>query len=150
MTNYISLVQHNLFISTVAIVVLMDTFFGVCRAVKEKKFNSCFGIDGGIRKVAMLGCIAFLAGLDMCIHINLAFMLPQEWINYLGADQIGICEFFCILFVLYEAISILKNMLLCGLPIPKRLRTILEKMLRYFTDEFPDLDNDIVEEVKEA
>lgn len=140
MTNYINLVQHNVFILTVAIVILMDTFFGVCRALKEHKFNSCFGIDGGIRKIAMLGCIAFLAGLDMCIKINLAFMLPQEWINYLGTDQIGLCEFFSILFILYEAVSILKNMLLCGLPIPARFRNILEKMLDYFTDELPDTE----------
>ena len=140
MTNYINLVQHNVFILTVAIVILMDTFFGVCRALKEHKFNSCFGIDGGIRKIAMLGCIAFLAGLDICIKINLAFMLPQEWINYLGTDQIGLCEFFSILFILYEAVSILKNMLLCGLPIPARFRNILEKMLDYFTDELPDTE----------
>lgn len=140
MKNYINLVQHNVFILTVAIVILMDTFFGVCRALKEHKFNSCFGIDGGIRKIAMLGCIAFLAGLDMCIKINLAFMLPQEWINYLGTDQIGLCEFFSILFILYEAVSILKNMLLCGLPIPARFRNVLEKMLDYFTDELPDTE----------
>ena len=140
MTNYINLVQHNVFILTVAIVILMDTFFGVCRALKEHKFNSCFGIDGGIRKVAMLGCIAFLAGLDICIKINIAFMLPQEWINYLGTDQIGLCEFFSILFILYEAASILKNMLLCGLPIPARFRKVLEKMLDYFTDELPDTE----------
>ena len=146
MTNYINLVQHNVFILTVAIVILMDTFFGVCRALKEHKFNSCFGIDGGIRKIAMLGCIAFLAGLDICIKINLAFMLPQEWINYLGTDQIGLCEFFSILFILYEAVSILKNMLLCGLPIPARFRNVLEKMLDYFTDELPDTE--ITEEVQ--
>lgn len=146
MINYINLVQHNVFILTVAIVVLMDTFFGVCRALKEHKFNSCFGIDGGIRKIAMLGCIAFLAGLDMCIKLNLAFMLPEDWLSYLGTDQIGLCEFFSILFILYEAVSILKNMLLCGLPIPARFRNVLEKMLDYFTDELPDTE--ITEEVQ--
>lgn len=137
MINYINQVQNNIFILTVAIVILMDTFFGVCRAIKEKKLNSCFGIDGGIRKVAMLGCVAFLAGLDMCIKINLAFMIPAEWLGYLGTEKIGLCEFFSILFVLYEATSILKNMLLCGLPIPTKLRNLLEKLLNYFTDELP-------------
>ena len=73
-------------------------------------------------------------------QLNLAFMLPQEWINYLGTDQIGLCEFFSILFILYEAVSILKNMLLCGLPIPARFRNVLEKMLDYFTDELPDTE----------
>lgn len=140
MRDYINLVQSNLFIKVVAIVIFLDTFLGVCRAIRERKFNSGFGIDGGIRKVAMLGCVAFLAGLDMCLTFNLAFMLPKEWLDVLGVNQIGLCEFFSILFVLYEAVSILKNLLLCGLPIPKKLKTILENMLNTMTDELKDTE----------
>ena len=66
MLNYIDSLKSNIFIEVVAIVIFLDTFLGVLRAIKQRKFNSCFGIDGGIRKVAMLGCIAFLAALDMC------------------------------------------------------------------------------------
>ncbi len=142
MMQYINLVQNNLFIRTVIIVVMLDTFLGVCRAVKEGKFNSCFGIDGGIRKVAMLGCIAFLAVLDMCITFNLAFMLPKDWISFLGVEKIGLCEFFAILFILYEAVSILKNLLLCGLPVPTKLKTFIESFLDVMTDELPEVSEE--------
>lgn len=138
MMDYINLVQGNLFIRVVAIVIFLDTFLGVLRAIKEGHFNSCFGIDGGIRKVAMLGCIAFLAALDMCITFNLAFMLPAEWLSFFGVEKIGLCEFFSILFILYEAVSILKNLLLCGAPIPAKLKILIEKLLKIMTDELPE------------
>ena len=147
MMDYINLIQGNLFIKVVAIVIFLDTFLGVCRAIKEGHFNSCFGIDGGIRKVAMLGCIAFLAALDMCITFNLAFMLPKEWLSFLGVDKIGLCEFFSVLFILYEAVSILKNLLLCGAPIPTKLKTFIEKLLNIMTDELPEVEEkEIVKE----
>ena len=145
MLNYINSVQNNLFILVVTIVIFMDTFLGVLRAIKQRKFNSCFGIDGGIRKVAMLGCIAFLAALDMCVTFNLAFMIPKEWLSVLGVDKIGLCEFFCILFILYEAVSILKNMLLCGLPVPTKLKNWIENFLNIMTDELPDSEDMIIE-----
>ena len=145
MLNYINSVQNNLFILVVAIVIFMDTFLGVLRAIKQRKFNSCFGIDGGIRKVGMLGCIAFLAALDMCVTFNLAFMIPKEWLSVLGVDKIGLCEFFCILFILYEAVSILKNMLLCGLPVPTKLKNWIENFLNIMTDELPDGEDMIIE-----
>ena len=145
MLNYINSVQNNLFILVVAIVIFMDTFLGVLRAIKQRKFNSCFGIDGVIRKAAMLGCIAFLAALDMCVTFNLAFMIPKEWLSVLGIDKIGLCEFFCILFILYEAVSILKNMLLCGLPVPTKLKNWIENFLNIMTDELPDSEDMIIE-----
>ena len=49
----------------------MDTVFGCIRAVKEKQFNSCFGIDGAIRKISMLVSIAFLLVLDRIVGLNL-------------------------------------------------------------------------------
>lgn len=147
MMNYINSMQVNLFIRTVIIVIMLDTFLGVLRAIKERKFNSCFGIDGGIRKIAMIGCIAFLAALDMCVTLNLAFMLPEQWLSILGVQQIGLCEFFCILFILYEAVSILKNLLLCGAPIPKKLKTLIEKFLNIMTDELPECDSNSDDEL---
>lgn len=137
MGNYINSLTHNLFAQIVVWAIFLDTFLGVLRAVKERKFNSGVGIDGGIRKIAMIGSIAFLAALDMCFTFNLLFMLPQEWIGFLGVEKIGLCEFFSILFILYEAVSILKNMLLCGLPVPKKLRDKVENFLDVMTDELP-------------
>ena len=137
MENLINILTNNAIIKILIVAVFLDTFLGVLRAVKERKFNSGVGIDGGIRKIAMIGSIAFLAALDMCFTFNLLFMLPQEWIVFLGVEKLGLCEFFSILFILYEAVSILKNMLLCGLPVPKKLRDKVENFLDVMTDELP-------------
>ena len=48
-------------IKVVIVAVVMDTVFGCIRAAKEKQFNSCFGIDGAIRKISML-----VSGLILC------------------------------------------------------------------------------------
>lgn len=52
--EFIDAAAHNKVIELVILAIVFDTVFGVLRAVKEKKFNSCAGIDGAIRKVAML------------------------------------------------------------------------------------------------
>lgn len=143
METYINSLTHNIFAQIVVWAIFLDTFLGVLRAIKERKFNSGVGIDGGIRKVAMLGCIAFLAVLDMCFTFNLLFMIPQEWVGYLGITKLGLCEFFSLLFILYEAVSILKNMVLCGLPVPTKLKNWIEKFLDIMTDELPIERNDI-------
>ena len=40
---------HNKLIQLAIIAVIIDTFFGLLRAVKYHKLNSGFGIDGAIR-----------------------------------------------------------------------------------------------------
>ncbi|MBE6071029.1 MAG: phage holin family protein [Clostridium butyricum] len=139
MENLIYSLAHNIFIKIAIWAILLDTFLGGLRALRHGKFNSSVGIDGGIRKVAMMGCLAFLAILDTCFTVNLLFMIPQEWISVLGVKKLGISEFFAILFILYEAASILKNMLLCGLPIPKKWREKLEGFLNLMTDELTNI-----------
>lgn len=37
---------NNMIIQLVVIAVVMDTIFGIIRAVRERKFNSCFGKIG--------------------------------------------------------------------------------------------------------
>ena len=41
------------------LIIVMDIVFGVIRAIKEKKLNSTIGIDGMIRKVAMITAMLF-------------------------------------------------------------------------------------------
>ena len=53
-TEFIEAAAHNKIIQLVVLAIVCDTVFGVLRAIKEKKFNSCAGIDGAIRKVGML------------------------------------------------------------------------------------------------
>lgn len=126
-------------IKLVIVAVAMDTCFGFIRAVKEHDFNSCFGIDGAIRKISMLASIAFLLVLDQIVHLNLIGFIPAAVRTYLPFDRIGVAEFFGILYLSYEIVSILKNMTLCGLPV-KRLWDAIKKVLSQYTDELPDND----------
>ena len=142
MSEIIAMFNGHLFFKILLYEVLGDTVLGVLRSVKEHKFNSCVGIDGAIRKAAMLFSVILLMFVDSMVHIDLLFMVPQEYLQYIGIDKMGICELFCLLFILYEAVSILKNMTLCGLPVPTRLKTFIQKFLDNMTDELP-------EEVKE-
>ena len=114
----------NTFLQLVLIAVVIDTIFGVLRAIKERRFNSNFGINGAIRKCGMLVCLLALVTVD---HIVRAVM---------AVDRIGTMEFFAILFVAYEIISILKNMYLCGLPVKKIWQTV-KAFLQKYTDELP-------------
>lgn len=116
----------------------MDTLLGVLRAIKEHKFNSCVGIDGAIRKAAMLFSVCLLMATDVIMHINILFMVPETYIKILGIEKLGICEFFCLLFILYEAVSILKNMTLCGLPVPASAKKWIQKFLEDMTEELPE------------
>lgn len=115
----------------------MDTILGVLRAVKEHKFNSCVGIDGAIRKVAMLFSVMFLMFIDSIVQIDFLFMIPQEYTQWIGIERLGVCELFCILLIAYEIVSILKNMTLCGLPVPAKARQLLMKFLDDMTEELP-------------
>jgi toxin secretion/phage lysis holin len=107
MNQIIALISGNSFIRILLIAVTLDTLLGVLRAIKEHKFNSCVGIDGAIRKAAMLFSVCLLMATDVIMHINILFMVPETYIKILGIEKLGICEFFCLLFILYEAVSIL-------------------------------------------
>ena len=117
------------------IVIVLDTIFGVLRALKEKSLNSTIGIDGIIRKVGMLICIIFLSLIDTIVSINFIGFLPDEIKQFIHIEQIGIADLFNALFIVFEALSILKNMILCKLPIPKKFQEFLEKIMKDFTGE---------------
>lgn len=135
--NYINLLQHNLFFKMVLLTVVLDTVLGVLRAVRERKFNSTVGINGAIRKVAMAISGSILMVFDTIVHFDMLFMVPEKYMSYLGIEKLGTCEFFCLLFISYEIVSILKNMTLCGLPVPSKLKRIVEKFLDEMTEELP-------------
>lgn len=111
------------------VVMLADIFFGVLRAFKQKVFNSSFGIDGAIRKVAMIGCIVFLFVVDYLLHINFIGWMPTSITQTLNINSIGLSTFFAILFMLYESVSVLKNLRLLGLNMPKFLDEMLNKTI---------------------
>lgn len=138
MNKIIMLLAGNSFFRILLIAVTLDTILGVLRAIKEHKFNSCVGIDGAIRKSAMLLSVCLLMAVDVILNINVLFMIPQNYIELLGIHKLGICEFFSILFVLYEIVSVLKNMTLCGLPVPEKIKRWVQKFLEDMTEELPE------------
>lgn len=138
LNEVIKLVASHYFFKILIIAVLMDTILGVLRAIKEHKFNSCVGIDGAIRKVAMLLSVVFLVFVDSTVNIDFLFMIPERYLQYIGLTRMGVCELFCLLYILYEIVSILKNMTLCGLPVPTKLKAWIQKFLDDMTDELPE------------
>ncbi|PPK79838.1 TcdE family holin [Lacrimispora xylanisolvens] len=136
-TELLALAWGSPIIKLVILAVVMDTCFGCIRAIKEHKFNSCFGIDGAIRKISMVASLAFLLILDRIVHLNLIGFIPEAIRSYLPVNAIGVAEFFGLLYIAYELVSILKNMTLCGLPV-KRLWETVKKFLTQYTDELPD------------
>ena len=135
-TSVLELIRLHNIITLVALMVCADTVMGCFRAIKQRKFNSSFGIDGAIRKITMLLSLMFLVLLDTAVHINLVAMIPADILAVVGLETVGTTEFFGILYVSYEAVSILKNMALCGLPV-KSVEDKLRVFLGKYTDELP-------------
>lgn len=137
--EFIRTTANSTIIKLVILAIVFDTIFGVLRAVKEKKFNSCAGIDGAIRKVGMLISLVFMLAFDMLIKVNLIGFIPEEALNQLGLTSVGVAEFFALLYMAYEVVSIFKNMALCGLPVKKVWAAVRAFLVKY-TDELPDTD----------
>lgn len=138
-SEFIDIVTRNKIIELVVLAIVFDTIFGVLRAIREKKFNSCAGIDGAIRKVGMLISLVFMLVIDMLIRVNLIGFIPEVARNHMGLTNVGMTEFFALLYIAYEVVSIFKNMALCGLPV-KNVWATVRTFLGKYTDELPDTD----------
>ena len=117
------------------IVIVLDSIFGILRALREKKLNSCIGIDGLIRKTGMLITIFFLSMIDYIVDLNLIGFIPADFRSMLNLKEVGISNLFNLLFIIFETLSIFKNMILCKLPIPRKLQSYLENIMKEFTSE---------------
>ena len=126
---------NNVIFYLLVISILLDVFLGSIRAIKDRSWNSTVGINGILRKTAMIGSSVFLIVVDSILNIDLLFFVPDEVLNFLHINSVGIFELFGIMFILYESSSILKNMVLCGLPIPLKIKKIIEKFLSDMTSE---------------
>lgn len=134
MEKYIDLID-NKFLKVLVVVIALDVIFGIFRAIKEKNINSTIGIDGIIRKIAMLITICVCLVLDYLINVDLIGFIPVELKEFIHINKIGVSELFAVLYILFESLSILKNMHLVGLPLPTPLKKWLEKLLKELTSE---------------
>lgn len=129
---------NNIFVDILFVAVCADMIFGTLRAAKYRCWNSAVGIDGAIRKAGMVASVLLFTLMDMLLKVDLLHWLPAEVRNIMdtiGVVKMGITELFCLLFILYEATSVLKNMLLCGIPVPAGIREKLAVWLDCMTDE---------------
>lgn len=138
MEEFLKMLYNNKNIKILIIFIVFDVIFGVLRALKEKKINSCIGIDGIIRKVGMILTIIICIVIDKMINIDLISFVPVEVKNYINVDKVGLAFLFNVLYIVFEILSVFKNMIKCKLPLPKKLKSLLEKILKEFTSEMKE------------
>lgn len=127
--------SDSVIIKILIILISSDVLFGVLRAIKEKTINSGIGIEGLIRKTTMLVAIVGLYLIDILININFVSIIPAEVITILNLPEVGLAELFGTILIAFESLSILKNINLIGLPLPKNIKKTLEKFLSEMTSE---------------
>ena len=138
MKEYYEIMVHNKGVQLLNIFIVLDVIFGVLRAIRERKLNSTIGIDGIIRKVGMIITISVSILVDMIVRVDLIAFIPESVKDVLGLSKIGVSMIFNILYIIFEILSIFKNMYRCKLPLPKKLKVFLEKMLKEFTSEIKE------------
>lgn len=136
------MIVNNKLLKVLVIILVLDTIFGILRALRERKINSGIGIDGIIRKVGMIISIFFFFLVDLVLEINLIGFIPEDIRKTINFENFGVATLFNVLFIVFESLSVLKNMIRCKLPIPKKLQKWLEKILKEFTTELKDKEND--------
>ena len=141
MEKFISLLNNDE-MKVLIVVIVLDLILGILRAIREKTINSCIGIDGMIRKVGMIIVIVFLTIIDTIIHLDLIGFIPETIKETLKLGKVGISSLFNILFIIFEILSIFKNMILCKLPIPKKLQVYLENIMKEFTGEIKEKEGE--------
>ena len=141
MEKFISLLNND-GMKVLIVVIVLDLILGILRAIRERTINSCIGIDGMIRKVGMLIVNVFLTIIDTIIHLDLIGFIPETIKETLKLGKVGISSLFNILFIIFEILSIFKNMILCKLPIPKKLQIYLEDIMKEFTGEIKEKEGE--------
>lgn len=135
MNDFINILIHNKTVEVLLIMIIFDVVFGILRAWKEHSTNSTIGINGMIRKTGMILSSLFLYLLDFILNFNFICFIPEEIMKFLNFQTVGIGTVFGILYILFEFLSILKNMTLCELPIPAKIQSLLEKLCKEMTAE---------------
>lgn len=107
------------FLYALMIFVIVDYVTGIMVAVLEKKLSSEVGFRGIFKKVLIFCMVAIENILDTHIIRSGSIMRTAVVFFYLSN----------------EGISILENVALIGLPIPQKLKDVLEQLKEGKTDE---------------
>ena len=128
----------NKIIQVMVVFIVLDVIFGILRSIKEHSTNSTIGIDGIIRKVAMIFTIACCIVIDYIVEIDLIGFIPETIKEYINLGRIGTSTLFAGLYCIFELLSVFKNMMKVGVPLPLKLKKLLEKLLKEYTKEIKD------------
>lgn len=126
---------RNKVIQVMTIFIVVDVILGILRSIKQHKTNSTIGIDGIVRKVAMMFTIASCIVLDYIVEIDLIGFIPESIKQSINIGRVGTADLFAFLYCVFEVLSIFKNMMKLGIPLPVKLKNFLEKLLEEFTNE---------------
>lgn len=101
---------------------ILDYATGMIRAWRARELSSKVGVDGIIKKVGYMVLVVVAMGVDYLIFSGLAaagIVVPCDlWFGMLVT----------IWLIINEMISILENLSKIGVPVPKFLITIIEKL----------------------
>lgn len=136
-TDTLTLLVNDKLVLLVVWLIIGDTIFGTLRACKYRKFNSCVGIDGIIRKITMLVALGGTAVIDTMFGINF-ISFAKQFLNGTGFNHLGLCEFFAIFFAIFEMLSILKNLTILGIWLPSKFRLAVYEWVKNMTNELPE------------
>lgn len=131
MIEIISNIQNSPVVRILILLIVTDVIFGILRSIKEKKFTSGIGINGVIRKVAMITCIVVVYLFDIIVKIDLTSFVPEVLSSLV--PTIGLCEFFGFILSLFELESIIDNYKAIGLPFPTVISTKISDWLHKLT-----------------
>ena len=101
----IEILVENKVLQVLAIFLAMDTIFGVLRSFKEHGTNSTIGIDGIVRKIAMLTTIVICIIIDFIVKIDFVNFIPEDIRATLSIGQVGLSYLFGMLYCLFEVFS---------------------------------------------
>ena len=93
------------------VVIVLDYATGIVKAGILHELSSEIGFKGILKKMLILLVVAMAHVIDSCVGSG------ETWRN------IAIVFYIC-----NEGISILENAVMCGLPVPKKLKEILENI----------------------
>ena len=66
--NLIKILNSKYMIKILLLLIILDTILGSIRALKEHKWNSTFGINGILRKTAMIICTISFVFIDYILR----------------------------------------------------------------------------------
>lgn len=117
-------------IKILALLIIADVMFGVLKALKERKFISEIGINGIIRKTAIIVCIVVVFIFDCLIDLDLTMLLP----DFISAvlPEIGVCEIFGVTLAVFELESIIANFKALGVPFPTAIGEKIHELSQKF------------------